>query len=133
MAERIFQDYANVWWVILICLAVTMVISFLWILLMRYVAGVMVWLSIVVILALQCFGLWYCYARYDELSGEPGANQSLTQVAFTTNMESYLALRETWLAFLILLAISLVIILITLIFLRNRIRIAIALIGQGSK
>ena len=68
-----------------------------------------------------------------KLKDVEGANESLTQVAFTTNFETYLQLRQTWLAFLILLGISIVVILITLIFLRNRIRIAISLIGQGSK
>jgi choline transporter-like protein 2/4/5 len=68
-----------------------------------------------------------------KLKDVDGANESLTQVAFTTNLETYLQLRQTWLAFLILLGISIVVILLTLIFLRNRIRIAISLIGQGSK
>ena len=67
------------------------------------------------------------------LADVAGANQSLTQIAFTTNLESYLALRVTWLIFLIALSISMAGILVALIFLRNRIRIAIALIGQGSK
>ena len=61
MVERIFQDYANVWWVILIGLAISMVVSFLWILLMRFVAGVMVWISIVAVLALQSFGMKFMY------------------------------------------------------------------------
>ena len=61
MVERIFQDYANVWWVILIGLAISMVVSFLWILLMRFVAGVMVWISIVAVLALQSFGMEFMY------------------------------------------------------------------------
>jgi len=61
VVERIFQDYANVWWVILIGLAISMVVSFLWILLMRFVAGVMVWISIVAVLALQSFGMKFMY------------------------------------------------------------------------
>ena len=68
-----------------------------------------------------------------KLKDVDGSNESLTHVAFTTNLETYLQLRQTWLAFLILLGISIVVILITLIFLRYRIRIAISLIGQGSK
>ena len=78
-------------------------------------------------------GIWYCYSRYMALADVAGADQSLTQIAFTTNLESYLALRVTWLIFLIALSISMAGILVALIFLRNRIRIAIALIGQGSK
>ena len=78
-------------------------------------------------------GCWYCFERYRSLKDVPGSNVSLTQIAFSTHLDSYLSLRETWLIFLITLAITVAINLLVLIFLRNRIRIAIALIGQGSK
>lgn len=79
-------------------------------------------------------GFWYCFTRYTELKEFPGANnQTLAQIAFTTNLGTYLELKETWLAFVIILGISMVVILLMLIFLRNRIRIAIALIGHASK
>lgn len=54
--DRIFQDYSETWWIILIGLAVSMIISLFWIVLMRFAAGFMVWLSILAILALQGFG-----------------------------------------------------------------------------
>lgn len=63
----------------------------------------------------------------------PQSNQTLAQIAFTTNLENYLALSETWMAFLVILGISLAIMILVLIFLRNRIRIAIALIQHASK
>lgn len=132
--DRIFQDYSETWWIILIGLAISMLISLFWIVLMRFVAGPMVWLSIIGILALQGVGFWYCFMRYTELKDLPGANnQTLAQIAFTTNLGTYLELRETWLAFLIILGISMAVIVLMLIFLRNRIRIAIALIGHASK
>ncbi|XP_046448873.1 choline transporter-like protein 2 isoform X1 [Daphnia pulex] len=132
--DRIFQDYSETWWIILIGLAVSMIISLFWIVLMRFAAGFMVWLSILAILALQGFGFWYCFTRYTELKEFPGGNnQTLAQIAFTTNLGTYLELKETWLAFVIILGISMVVIVLMLIFLRNRIRIAIALIGHASK
>ena len=54
--DRIFQDYSETWWIILIGLAVSMIISLFWIVLMRFAAGFMVWLSILAILALQGVG-----------------------------------------------------------------------------
>ena len=56
MAEGILQDFNNCWWLILIGLAVSMVVSFLWIVLMRFIAGIMVWLSVIAVVAMQAFG-----------------------------------------------------------------------------
>lgn len=57
----------------------------------------------------------------------------MADVAFSTQIDNYLSVKETWLAFLILLGISAAIVLFTVIFLRNRISIAVALIKQGSR
>jgi len=133
MAEGILQDFNNCWWLILIGLAVSMVVSFLWIVLMRFIAGIMVWLSVIAVVAMQAFGCWYCFDRYVQLENVDGASRSLTDIAFTTNIETYLGLRKTWMVLLVILAVLLGTTLLALIFLRNRIRFAIALIGQGSK
>ena len=209
MSEGILQDFNNCWWLILIGLVASMFVSFLWIVLMRFIAGIMVWLSIIAVVAMQAFGklhihfliscqfswndrgggvgwggegghtdtqthrhtrtqarthnpsqpegqptllnlnmrilmnrndvgliglgCWYCFDRYVLLENVDGASRSLTEIAFTTNVETYLALRKTWMVFLVTLAVLLGITLLMLIFLRNRIRFAIALIGQGSK
>ena len=82
---------------------------------------------------LRNLGFWYCFTRYSALKEMPANNQTLAQIAFTTNLGTYLELTETWLAFVIILGISMAVILLMLIFLRNRIRIAIALIGHASK
>jgi solute carrier family 44 (choline transporter-like protein), member 2/4/5 len=66
------------------------------------------------------------------LKDKESAPLSLVEV-FTTSLHSYLELRETWLVFLVTLAILTAITLLILIFLRSRIRIAIALISYGSK
>lgn len=59
--DRIFQDYSETWWMILIGLAISMLISLFWIALMRFAAGFMVWLSIVAILVLQGFGNFFLF------------------------------------------------------------------------
>jgi choline transporter-like protein 2/4/5 len=79
-------------------------------------------------------GFWFCFTRYSELEEFPGANKlTLAQIAFATNLGTYSALTKTLLAFVIILGISMAAIVVMLIFLRNRIRIAIALIGHVSK
>ena len=164
MVEGIIHDLYSSGPVILIGLAISMIVSFLWILIMRFAAGVMVWISIIAIFVLQgagehlwllilqsdsafnwsmrwiflngsslFVGCWFCFKQYRELDNVESANQSPTQIVFTTNLSSYLAMKQTWMIFLIVLAVTMALTLLALIFLRNRIRIAIALIGQGSK
>ncbi|KAL7868763.1 hypothetical protein SRHO_G00101470, partial [Serrasalmus rhombeus] len=74
--------------------------------------------------------IWYCYNEYTLL-----ANSTVTynNVGFTTNVNVYLQIRDTWLAFLIILCVVEGLLLLILIFLRTRILIAIALIKESSK
>ncbi|XP_013780971.2 choline transporter-like protein 2 isoform X1 [Limulus polyphemus] len=130
VGERIFQDFSRVWWILILLLLASMVLSFIWILLMRLVAGVMVWLSIICVTGLLGFGCYYSVKKYMSLEDQPGSDAAFS---FTTNLKSYLALRDTWLAFAIISGVLLTILLLLLIFLRKRILIAIALIKEGSR
>ena len=56
LAERVFQDFTKCWPMVLIGLAAAMLVSLVWILMMRFIAGFMVWLSILAVLALQAVG-----------------------------------------------------------------------------
>ncbi|KAG1658418.1 Choline transporter-like protein 4 [Nymphon striatum] len=124
---------------ILIALILAMVISFFWILLMRWIAGIMVWFSMIAMIALLSYGKYYFllgiflllhFSKYVSLENVPGSDASYQ---FTTNLDSYLAMRKTWLGFGIVAAVVLGIVILLLIFLRNRIRIAISLLQQGSR
>lgn len=83
----------------------------------------------------NCFlkGIWHCYWEYDHLKGIPGSDLTVYDIGFQTDFRVYLQLRQTWLAFMIILCVVEVIIILMLIFLRNRIRIAIALLKEGSR
>lgn len=37
--------------------------------------------------------------KYTELENVKGSNLSITEIGFTTDVQTYLALRDTWLAF----------------------------------
>uniref|UniRef100_A0A4W6BQK4 Choline transporter-like protein n=1 Tax=Lates calcarifer TaxID=8187 RepID=A0A4W6BQK4_LATCA len=130
---KIFEDYANSWYWILIGLVITMAVSLLFILLLRYTAGVLLWLVVFGVIAAVGYGIWHCYWEYSDLSGKSGANVTISDIGFHTDLSIYLQLSQTWLVFMILLSVIEVIIVIMLVFLRTRLRIAVALLKEGSK
>lgn len=127
---QIFEDFASAWPWILLGLVIAMVVSLLFLLLLRFTAPVMVWLLIIGVLAAGAYGIWHSYWEYDNYKRR---SASITEIGFTTDFNAYLQTQETWLAVLIILSVVEAILLLTLIFLRTRIRIAIALIQESSK
>uniref|UniRef100_A0A8C7G6Q5 Choline transporter-like protein n=1 Tax=Oncorhynchus kisutch TaxID=8019 RepID=A0A8C7G6Q5_ONCKI len=120
---RIFEDFASSWQWIIAALVIAMVVSFLFLLLLRFIAPVMVWVLIFGVLAVGAYG--------KSIDNNRCGNTMST--SFTTDFKVYLQVKETWLAFLIILSVVEGILLLTLIFLRTRILIAIALIQESSK
>ncbi|XP_034016128.1 choline transporter-like protein 4 [Thalassophryne amazonica] len=130
LGVRIFEDFASSWPWILLGLVIAMVVSMLFLLLLRFIAPVMVWVLIIGILGAGAYGIWHCYWEYNNYKRQ---SASITDIGFTTNFKVYLQVQETWLAFLIIISVVEAIILLTVIFLRNRILIAVALIQESSK
>ncbi|CAN7937007.1 unnamed protein product [Ixodes hexagonus] len=137
--ELAFQDFKTAWPLMLIGLLAAMIVAFLWIVLMRWLATIMVWLSILCLVVLFSFGSYYSFSKYIELrNGTDSSGGSLVKdfdvsVSFTQNLRSYTANKNTWLFLGIISAAILIILLIILIFLRKRIVIAIALIKEASR
>uniref|UniRef100_A0AAQ4SA40 Choline transporter-like protein n=1 Tax=Gasterosteus aculeatus aculeatus TaxID=481459 RepID=A0AAQ4SA40_GASAC len=127
---RIFEDFASSWPWILLGLVIAMVVSMLFLLLLRFTAPVMVWVLIVGVLGAGAYGIWHCYWEYDNYKKD---SATISNIGFTTNFNVYLHVQETWLAFLIIISVAEGIILLTIIFLRTRILIAIALIQESSR
>uniref|UniRef100_A0A2R9BTI1 Choline transporter-like protein n=2 Tax=Pan paniscus TaxID=9597 RepID=A0A2R9BTI1_PANPA len=130
ISVKIFEDFAQSWYWILVALGVALVLSLLFILLLRLVAGPLVLVLILGVLGVLAYGIYYCWEEYRVLQ-DKGA--SISQLGFTTNLSAYQSVQETWLAALIVLAVLEAILLLVLIFLRQRIRIAIALLKEASK
>ncbi|XP_034438666.1 choline transporter-like protein 5-B isoform X2 [Hippoglossus hippoglossus] len=130
---KIVEDYANSWYWILIGLVITMAVSLLFILLLRYTACVLLWLIVFGVITAVGYGIWHCYWEYSFLSGKPGANVTISDIGFHTDFSVYLHLSQTWLVFMIALAVIEAVVVIMLIFLRTRLRIAVALLKEGSK
>ncbi|XP_070531870.1 choline transporter-like protein 2 [Ptychodera flava] len=130
VVEKVFDDFSECWTFMLGGALIGMIYSFIWIVIMRWIAGIMVWLSILIVFILLALGIYCCYAEYDELRSVDSSN---IEFEFTTNLSSYLEMKETWLAFTIILGVATLILLLLVIFLFNRIRLAIALIKEGSR
>ncbi|XP_061593605.1 choline transporter-like protein 5-B isoform X2 [Cololabis saira] len=130
---KIFEDYANSWIWILIGLILSMVASLLFILLLRFIAGIIVWVIICGLITAVGYGIWHCYWEYSTLSKKPDANVIITDIGFHTDLSIYLQHSQTWLFFLISLSVLEAVIVVMLIFLRSRLSIAIALLKEGSK
>ncbi|KAG2461646.1 CTL5B protein, partial [Polypterus senegalus] len=130
---KIFEDYANSWHWILIGLVIAMLVSLVFILILRFTAGVLLWLIIFGVIGVIGYGIWHCYWEFSTLRGRPGADVTISDIGFQTDFRVYLQLSQTWLIFMIFLCITEAVIILMLIFLRNRVRIAIALLKEGSR
>ena len=131
--EKVWTDIADTYQIILGAYLVAAIVSFLWIVLMRFIAGVMVWTSVG--LSLSIFGglFGYCLYRYLIIKDIPDAQDNIFMVNFTPDYgQRVLELADTWLAFTIIIGIIFLFILLMLIALRQRILIAIELIEQAS-
>ncbi|CAH8477686.1 unnamed protein product [Schistosoma haematobium] len=128
--EKVVADLSQTWHVILVCISVSVVLSFCWIVLLRCCASVMVWTTLILFVALFSFGTGFCLYRWNVLRKTTEGSNDLE---FSLDIASYFRLASTWLALGIIFAILLVIILLILIFLRKRIRVAIAILNEASK
>ena len=85
----------------------------------------------------SCFGagIYATYMKYDELKrAEEKANSGPGVEGSAGNeLNHILEMKYTWLVFLILSSVALVIVVLLVIFLRKHIRIAVALIREASK
>lgn len=139
VGELAFQDFKTAWPHMLVGLLCAMLVAFLWIALMRWLAAVMVWLSIIGLLVLFSFGSYYSFSKYVELrSSSDSGSENLVKtfdvsLSFTQNLRAYTANKNTWLVLGIASAVVLLVVLLLLVFLRKRIVIAIALIKEASK
>uniref|UniRef100_A0A8C7W8X3 Choline transporter-like protein n=1 Tax=Oncorhynchus mykiss TaxID=8022 RepID=A0A8C7W8X3_ONCMY len=114
-------------------LVMALVVSLIFILLLRFTAGLLLWFTIIAVILVIAYGIWHCYLEFSLLRQQPGADVTIVDIGFQTDVMVYLQLSQTWLIFLIALGTIEASILIILIFLRRRVRVAIALLREGSK
>nr|KAF6508113.1 solute carrier family 44 member 5 [Rousettus aegyptiacus] len=130
---KVFEDYATTWYWILIGLTIAMLLSWIFLILLRFTAGFLFWVFILGVIGIIGYGIWYCYWEYKNLQGHHTSYLTIYDIGIQSDMNIYLQLRQTWLTFTIILSVLEVVIILMLIFLRNRIRLSIALLKEGSK
>ncbi|XP_057289899.1 choline transporter-like protein 4 isoform X1 [Hydractinia symbiolongicarpus] len=128
--RKVVADVQESWYWILAGFGITMIVAFIYILIMRWVAGLMVWLTTYAVLTIIGYCTYYCYTEYDRLASTDTSDIGFD---FVTNLDSYSDKKETWLVLGIICAIILLVILLLLLALRKRIQIAIQLIKEGSR
>uniref|UniRef100_A0A4W4GLT2 Choline transporter-like protein n=1 Tax=Electrophorus electricus TaxID=8005 RepID=A0A4W4GLT2_ELEEL len=133
VVTKIFEDFTQSWYWIILALVIATILSLVFIVLLRFLAGIMVWVMIAMVLIVITYGIIHCSFMYVNLKETPGANVTLKELGFQMDLSMYLHIRQTWLAFAIILAIVELIVILLLIFLRKRICIAIALIKEASR
>jgi len=135
--EKVGNDLADTYWMIGVALIASTVTSFIWIIFLRFFTGIMVWASIFLLFAVAGSTLAYSVYRYQWILNNVNiedSSKTIFDVDFTPEyFQEVLQLKDTWLAFIVILSIILFVILLILIALRQRIQIAIRLIEQGSK
>lgn len=141
--ELILSDLGKSYWNILMILAFSTLLSFTWIILLKYNAKFIVTLSIFSLPVTVSIGLYYSFKNYLSLhSQDPSetlpSDQSLAfdkalQTILTEELLYYVRNESLWLVVSILLLLILVAAIIILNVLKERVTLSIALIKQASK
>uniref|UniRef100_A0A8D3CIV6 Choline transporter-like protein n=1 Tax=Scophthalmus maximus TaxID=52904 RepID=A0A8D3CIV6_SCOMX len=114
-------------------LLISLAVSLVFILLLRFTAGLLLWTTIISVVLLLAYGMWYCSVVWSQLRHTPGSDVAIAEVGLQTDLQVYLQLRQTWIVFLVSLGVTEASILAMLIFLRRRVRVSIALLREASK
>ncbi|XP_044757893.1 choline transporter-like 2 [Coccinella septempunctata] len=128
LGQNVVNDLMTCWSKILLFLFGTFICTLLYIMMLRWIAGVMVWCSLfglIIALALGVYASWYKYEKM--LKEERDIGYQEVAESFH-NVKKYF-----WMTALIICMVTLVIVLLVTIFLRKRINLAITLIEEGSK
>ncbi|XP_068197772.1 choline transporter-like protein 5-A [Antennarius striatus] len=133
LGMKIAEDYTKSWTWILIGLLFSLTVTLFFILLLRFTAALMLWIPMIAIMLLLAYGVLYCSVMLSQLRHRPGADVSIVEVGLQTDLEVYLQLRQTWIVLLVILGVTEAAIFFILIFLRKRVKVAIALLTETSR
>ncbi|GAB0099962.1 Choline transporter-like 2 [Sergentomyia squamirostris] len=132
IGQMVVEDVIDSWWQILVALGLTMIVSLLFIVIMRWVAGPVIWFTIAGVIGILGFVIYYSSQMYIQLRDNP-IWDSPPATNINAVLQSYLDNKNTWLYIMIGVSVLLLIILLLVLVLRKRIVIAIALVKEGSK
>ena len=133
--EKFLVDLAQYWWIVLLALLLACVLSFGWIVLMRFAAapviGISIGLCILLLVGTTAFS-FYKYATLAE-AGVEAVQDDIFLPPVVSSLSGYYYNKNTWLGLGIVVGVLTLIILFVLLFLCKRILIAIQLIEEASK
>lgn len=147
-SDLVLEDLGKCYMHILMIILFSTAICFLWILLLKYNAKIIIWLSIFSLPILLSVGLYYSITTYLSLiktsdadgndleplpSEQTLAFDKALQTILTAELMSYVRNETLWLVVSIILLIILTALFIILHSLRERVSLSIALIRQASK
>ncbi|KAI3630109.1 hypothetical protein MIR68_011544 [Amoeboaphelidium protococcarum] len=124
---EMFSDVYNSWKIILICSAISLVMSFIWMFMMQYASKFMVWFTVIFVNFASIAFTAVIFNYWNQVRTQNGTLLSYSSVGSASNNEKVL------LAISILAAILTFVLVILTITLRSRINLAIAVIGEASK
>ncbi|KAI3387687.1 hypothetical protein SNEBB_001139 [Seison nebaliae] len=132
--EVVVKDLVSTIGHMAIFVVIGLLISFIWIVLMRWLAKPLVWISAVGVIIITGVGIYFCVKEYKFWQKSDYATDSINFSLQLAVLAGQLRSNpKTWLALAIILSIFIFIEICILIFLSNRIRIAIGLITEASK
>ena len=126
VGDKILADLTVSWQFILCGILLSMIICLLWIVMMRWTAGILVWTSMLGTMIVLTFLTNNAYTRYSNMPEDE------TPFPWSLNPEDYLERKGTWFCILIASAASLAVLMLLTVTMRNRVALAIELIEEGS-
>ncbi|CAF0775776.1 unnamed protein product [Rotaria sp. Silwood1] len=126
------EDFTTSWKYILIALAFAAIVSFVWIVLMRWLAKPVVWLGIILFIFLLGVITGLSFYEFNQLR-KKNDNQIITEFKFIADANYYRSLPITWLIIGIISGLLLLISLLILLAILKRLRIALAILKEASK
>lgn len=130
VAQFVLEDFYHSAVLIIVLLLIAAVVSFIYIVITRWIVGPMIALMLIGIIGLLSFAIWFCTDRYLNLRNN---NESTSAFQLKLQFDYYTQLAQTWLAFAIIAGIILLIILLIILVLIKRLRLAVGLIREASK
>jgi choline transporter-like protein 2/4/5 len=133
--EKFLADLANYWWIVLLALLLASILSFGWIVLMRFAAGPVIGISIGLCILLLVGTTAFSFYKYATLSaaGVEAVKDDIFLPPVVSSLSGYYYNKNTWLGLGIVVGALTLVILFMLLFLCQRIIIAIQLIEEASK
>lgn len=96
---KINEDEATSWYWILTGLTITILFSWLLVILLRFIAGFLFWLFKVGVIGILSYRIRHCYKEYSNLQGWPNSYLTMYDIGIQTDLNMYFQMQQSWLAF----------------------------------